>query len=485
MDHNKNVQTTAAQDVTVIERRVSVLRDLHILDTPAEREFDEIVELAALICNAQLGFVTLLDSSRAFHKAHYGMDFADVPLEHTFCQYTVRGEGVMTVPDATEDPRFRANPFVVAPPEIRFYAGMPIRARGTRVGALCVASRTPQSLSNDQARALEVLGHQVDNLLERRMQQLAMQQMAAELQESRSLFQTVLDSLPIEAYVKASDGTILFYNRALAQRFGIGQDDWIGKTSFDIWPRETAENITREDQHVLRTGNPMESHVELPRSDGGTAFWRSTKMACQASDGSSMLLSVAVNVTGEAERAIQMQQMQDELERVNRELNSLALTDSLTGLWNRRAFNTRLEAEVIASHRTGAPLVLLMADVDNFKKLNDDFGHPYGDTVLKQVATLMTSVKRAEHIAVRFGGEEFAGLMVNTDIEGALAYAERLHKAMHDFSWEKRPVTISIGIAACTEACSAADLLHHADAALYQAKHQGKDCSRIYRDART
>lgn len=170
------------------------------------------------------------------------------------------------------------------------------------------------------------------------------------------------------------------------------------------------------------------------------------------------------------------------LEQARDRLEQLVLQDGLTGIPNRRCFDQRLRLEWARARRTGAPLSLLLIDIDHFKKLNDTHGHLKGDESLTQVArTLQKTLNRPGDLLARYGGEEFVALLPETDETGALSVAERLHKVLgHTKPVEEleRQVTISIGGTTWTtqQARSTAEaMLDTADRALYLAKQNGRD----------
>ena len=164
------------------------------------------------------------------------------------------------------------------------------------------------------------------------------------------------------------------------------------------------------------------------------------------------------------------------LERENARLAELATTDDLTGLRNRRAFRESLQSTFNAAVRQGQPLTLLLLDLDEFKAYNDDFGHPVGDEVLRELAVILKSEMRARDLVARYGGEEFTFLMLETDGEGGLALADRLRAAMSRHRWPRRPVTASFGLATRTsEMLAPDDLVELADRAMYQAKRLGRN----------
>ena len=154
-----------------------------------------------------------------------------------------------------------------------------------------------------------------------------------------------------------------------------------------------------------------------------------------------------------------------------------AFTDHLTGLANRRRFERQLDREVSRTQRYGHPLTLLMLDLDNFKNLNDTFGHNAGDEAMRRIGKALREGTRGIDLAARIGGEEFAVVLVETSHKAGLEVAERLRLAISALAIPLAGnITASFGVAECPlNAHTAGDLLSSADAALYQAKRNGKN----------
>jgi diguanylate cyclase (GGDEF)-like protein len=164
--------------------------------------------------------------------------------------------------------------------------------------------------------------------------------------------------------------------------------------------------------------------------------------------------------------------------RLFEEIREQARTDGLTSLLNYREFYTRLEQEVHRAERYGRPLALAMLDLDNFKAINDRWGHPVGDRVLAELARAVRSRIRQEDIVARYGGDELALLLPETPLEGARAAAERVVTAVRALRIEGHPdirLTMSVGIAAFERRMTLTEFVDAADRALYRAKHSGKD----------
>jgi diguanylate cyclase (GGDEF)-like protein len=169
--------------------------------------------------------------------------------------------------------------------------------------------------------------------------------------------------------------------------------------------------------------------------------------------------------------------------RLHRMVERQALVDGLTGLANRRQGDEALASEIARTERLGGPVGLILADVDDFKAVNDRFGHPTGDIVLRDLAETLRENVREIDTAARWGGEEFALILPGTDLEGAAQVAERIRAALAEreiLSVDGAPlhVTASFGVAASNPTTTVQQLVEAADEALYRAKRAGKD--RVY-----
>jgi diguanylate cyclase (GGDEF)-like protein len=174
------------------------------------------------------------------------------------------------------------------------------------------------------------------------------------------------------------------------------------------------------------------------------------------------------------------------LQEANEELDRLGRTDGLTGLLNRRAWESQLQTEFKRYQRSGDTSALVMFDIDHFKKVNDTYGHQAGDEVIRQVSAMLHETKREVDIAGRYGGEEFCVVLLESDSEGALVFAERLRKAVMDVrvEYENQIIqfTISLGLAEIDKSITShSDWLERADKALYQSKEGGRNQSTIYK----
>ena len=150
-------------------RRLSALAGYDILGTPAESDFDAIAALAAQVCGTPIALISFVGAAGQWFKARVGLPIDGTALDDSVCVHAIRGDDVLQIPDASTDPRTAGNPLVTGPPEMRFYAGMPLRtAEGLAIGALCVIDLVPRTLEARQIDALRTLARQVMTTLELR-----------------------------------------------------------------------------------------------------------------------------------------------------------------------------------------------------------------------------------------------------------------------------------------------------------------------------
>lgn len=309
--------------------RLAALKRLDILDTEAEEPFEHIVSLVRSVLNVPIAAVSLIDVDRQWFKARAGLDASETPRSVSFCSHAIRDTQPFLVENALDDARFADNALVTGDPNIRSYAGIPLRTpEGYNVGALCAIDRQPRQFTDSEVAMLKNLA----KIVEKEM-----------------------------------------------------------------------------------------------------------------------------------------------------ELRRIAERDVLTGALTRRAFAERALAEIDRFHRYGRECTLVLADLDHFKSVNDTYGHIAGDCVLREVARLVTDMKRDGDILGRLGGEEFAVLLLETSAASACAAVERFRRKLEEHlialpGGEVLKVTASFGIAGVKPQFSSVDdWLEAADKPLYAAKRLGRN----------
>lgn len=231
----------------------------------------------------------------------------------------------------------------------------------------------------------------------------------------------------------------------------------------------TGASLSYESLAVTEQGQRWLLVTLTPLADTGSSATRISVIADDITERKTREAEVRLSL-------IEASQARVQLTMANTELDTLARTDGLTGLWNHRHFRERLKAEVRISRKRRHPLSVILLDVDHFKRYNDSFGHLEGDVALVRIAATLRNCVRSVDVVARYGGEEFAIILPKTDYEGALTLAERVRVEVERVPWAKRTLTVSIGVGSlCREAPAAADLVAAADESLYISKRRGRN----------
>lgn len=239
--------------------RLAALRDLDILDTEPEAEFESIVKAAAALCGMPMSLISLVDQDRQWFKANVGLPgVSETPRSMAFCARTILQDDILEVDDCAEDDRFNDNPLVTGDPELRFYAGVPLRlSNGLQVGSLCVLDKKPGKLTESQRVALKHLSEAAVHALESR--RVAREQLASE-----SRFHTLCESLSVGVFATDTQGNHIYANERLKQILGIedeatNQSNWV--RNLDPLDREVFENHWRE---ANENGTDLELEFRIP-----------------------------------------------------------------------------------------------------------------------------------------------------------------------------------------------------------------------------
>jgi diguanylate cyclase (GGDEF)-like protein len=192
------------------------------------------------------------------------------------------------------------------------------------------------------------------------------------------------------------------------------------------------------------------------------------------------LVAVHSDITQRKENEEKLKALTEDLISQKEQLELLATTDSLTGLLNRRSFIDQIENEITRQQRSGKTFTIVMSDIDNFKNLNDSYGHPFGDSVLIKVADTFRADIRDQDFVSRWGGEEFILLLPETNLEGAFVLSEKIRKNLenseHLFEGKQVTVTATFGISECRAQDNYLESIKKADQALYEGKKAGRNC---------
>ncbi len=300
------------------------------------------------------------------------------------------------------------------------------------------------------------------------------------------------DSLIIDTLMQNSQNTIYFkdinskfilFDEALAKAFGVkNPDDLIGKSDADVFPEALAKQKRQDEIVIMKTGIPIIDKMEQGMNASGEILILSTsKYPLYDYEGN------IIGTWGTSRDVTKLVRAEEELAKANAKLHALSLIDDLTGLFNQRHFYETLELtmKLFARKRLGgfsADFCLIFLDIDNFKLVNDTYGHVIGDAALRFVAGHMMGHTRSTDVCFRYGGDEYAVILPNTKLTEGKKIAEKLRFIIAEcplvIDKSTISLTISLGIVGFDNETIASNLVEKADAKLYQAKHEGKNLVR-------
>jgi diguanylate cyclase (GGDEF)-like protein/PAS domain S-box-containing protein len=447
--------------------RLKALRDLHILATEPDPEFDAICRTATALFDMPISYVSLIEETHQWFKAKCGLDQDCTEREGAFCNYAILSDAVFVVEDAQADPRFRESPLVVQAPRVRFYAGAPLFAEnGLRVGILCVLDIVPRHFSQTDGERLKDLASVVSA-------QLTLHRAKIQLREREAQYRLLAENTSDMVVWATLDTVRRYVSPAVRVLLGYEPEDLVGtkpldgvhpddRDAFDELLRDLCEG--RRDRVVAR---------QRYRHKDDRWIW----------------VEATFNVTFDSEsvrRTGYVAAVRDITERREAEhrIAHMARHDALTDLPNRTLFRERLDREIAMARRTGGCAVLCL-DLDRFKAVNDTLGHQAGDTLLRVLAQRLRGLVRAEDTVARIGGDEFVLIQTGpVAVDGIRALADRVIEAVGqpvDFAGEIVTVGVSLGIAlAPRDGVDSDQLCRNADIALFEAKNAGRNTFRFY-----
>ncbi|MEG6502103.1 MULTISPECIES: sensor domain-containing diguanylate cyclase [unclassified Desulfovibrio] len=293
------------------------------------------------------------------------------------------------------------------------------------------------------------------------------------------LLETIINELPNPVFAKNSDTRFCFFNKAYESFFSVRREELLNRTvlELDYLSPEERWQYQKEDAEAIRSGGEVhyETSYKTGRGQCSSLYW--AKGFVTPGFKQKGLVGVIVDISSQKRLEQELARRVKELEEVRRELRQLSLTDELTTLPNRRLFEMRLQEEVLIANRHNVTISLFMVDIDNFKNINDRFGHDAGDAILRDFAKVLRRTCRESDPVTRFGGDEFIGLLPLACLHDVRTLAERIRKTVKDSCVlpDGRRLTVSIGIAEFQCGESGEQFKKRVDAALYRAKKNGRD----------
>lgn len=297
------------------------------------------------------------------------------------------------------------------------------------------------------------------------------------------------DSLIIDTFMSNSQNTIYFkdinskfilIDAAHAKQFGAKTPaDLIGKSDFDFFPEALAKQKRQDEILIMKTGIPIIDKMEQGQNSQGYILILSTsKYPLYDFDGK------IIGTWGTSRDITKLVEAEEELAKANAKLQALSLIDDLTGLYNQRHFYDTLEITLKLYNRKRlsgfvGDFCLFFLDIDNFKQVNDSYGHLIGDSALRFVAGQLTAHTKSKDISFRYGGDEYAVILPNTNLSEGKKIAEKIRFTIETtpLSIDKKTIelNVSVGVVVFDNETVASVMVEKADARLYQAKHEGKN----------
>lgn len=465
--------------------RVSTLRGLNLLETPAEDRFDRLTRVAQRLFDTPIALISLADSDRLWFKSVIGMNICEISRPESFCGHTILEADMLVAEDTRQDPRFAENPFVVGAPHIRFYAGKPIRAaNGQTLGSICVLDYRPREFDAADRRLLDDLGELVEkeiNLPDWKTLNNRLRYSEQELLESLSQLR---DN---ERHERSRNKSLELISR------GYPLHEVLGSIAFEI------EQHNKHTIACIELGDAGSEHPDrywgkrkLPEDTSGV--WNCRAEPIKSTNGEMLGTLTTVRQVPGSEAEIQLvaesailASIAVERDQADRMIWKQANYDALTGLPNRNLLRERLGQELNKARRHRLELGLMFIDLDHFKQVNDQLGHLCGDELLAQVGARLKACMRDSDTVARLGGDEFTVVAVELDKSSDVERVARkiLNELSREFRFEQESIQLSasIGIAFYPDHGDDMDLLiQSADRAMYDAKNSGGNRFTIHND---
>ncbi|HQS97394.1 MAG: hypothetical protein B7X90_16460 [Novosphingobium sp. 17-62-19] len=439
----------------------------------------DLVEAGSVLFDCPMAVVSALDTDCQHFLVRRGIAAEQTPIGQSFCRIAVAQDSLLVVPDTHLDARFRENPLVTGDPNIRFYAGAPLRLRlhpdapTTGIGAFCIIDSKPRTFTSADSARLISFARGVEAMLQSRLSSIALSEdavllkaMLADKERAQRQFRQAerLTSIGcwrldlITGGVAWSEGIYDIHRVPVTETEKL--DDALA-----YYPPADRERLEAALDAASRTGACFELELDFIAANGAHKRVRTIGEPELEQGRVVALIGVLQDVT--------------ERHRSMAELSKRANTDEVTLIASRHKFVSYVDSCVDKAKISREPLALMLIDLDHFKQVNDTLGHAAGDDVLRAVAMVLRSPWLKDSLAARLGGDEFAlvltdpGLIANLpDIAAQLTEQLRFPRRSKtgDFI-----VSATIG---CSEldgpADSRHDLLQRADRALYRAKAQGR-----------
>lgn len=466
-----------------------MLTSLNVLYSESDPCLNAAVAITAMALDVPTCLVSLLGCDMQWFAAKFHAQLNETPRDYAFCNYPVARGAPFIVSDTHADERFKSNPLVVAAPRIRSYAGAPIIvANEFSIGALCVVDTEPRTFTTEQIQLLEQMAQLIataieqksklkhkDNILEtqaRLIKKVSLQR--EQMQRQISLFSRASRLAKLGAWQLLPNSDCIIWSNGMYELHEV--DPKIFVPTRDSVLSFFSPAVQRQITTLIETSraNLGEYEIEVPMTCGsGTRKWIRMSGQYEATPSGVLGTGVRQDIT--------------EQKKLSTRTKRLAERDTLTGLHNRFAFIEELKKTACNASKSGESTAVCIVDLDDFKQINDLYGHDLGDTCLRKIAREMKRHCKPDIVIGRLGGDEFGIIVTNktpfeirVEILGPLlnSIKKRLYVKDHTFL-----MSGSVGISyrdGTDRKFTVEAMLKEADLAMYVAKRAGKNAVRLF-----
>jgi len=284
-----------------------------------------------------------------------------------------------------------------------------------------------------------------------------------EIKKSESILNSIINAMDDPLFFKDKDFNYLGCNEAFLKFVGKTKEDVIGHNDFELFSEDMASFFREMDIRMLEKKEISSNYEWVKYPNGEKKYLMTQKIPIRYNEEDVGVLGISRDVT--------------ELHLLQQTIKSQLRFDELTKLHNRKSYYERVEELISLKKRYGAPLSMIIYDIDNFKSINDNYGHKVGDNVLIKMSELIKSLLRESDYIFRIGGEEFVILLTETNLKNAVTVATKICKSVEKdlVHITNVPITISIGLTEVYESDSEETIFKRADDLLYKSKNSGKN----------
>lgn len=436
----------------------------------------ELAAIAADLFDVPIALVSLLDGNRQVFVGRFGLDAEGTPIEQSFCRHAVAQDSPLVVHDAGEDARFCFNGLVTGEPGIRFYAGVPLRVRARPeldakgIGAFCLIDTRPREFTDADVARLSGLARGVEAILQSMVSSMAMAEdtsrinrLYADQQRLQRQFRQAERMASMGSWrmdigqqtVTWSEGVYDIHDQPPGEGYPV-------EDALSYYPPADRDRITAMIERAINTGAAYDLELDFVSARGVAKRVRAIGEPELENGRVVGLIGVFQDVSERHELFV--------------ELDRRANVDEVTHVASRHRFVTYVDECVAQAQLRGERMALVLIDLDNFKAVNDTFGHAAGDDILRKVATELRSPWLGDCLAARLGGDEFALVITDQAMIAQLPrLAENLLRVLRfPLGRGEDGVVVSATIGAVElqgQGDCRHDLLQRADRALYSAKN--------------